>query len=113
MNGDDDDDNDDDDDDDDEDIIIQCSHTNIGKIYFDIHRGNSDKYIVTMSEEKGLERIQVSISCKYDEEKILEDIYFILNEIYFEAKSKVEKPMTKTQYLENSEKIQKILDKVK
>ena len=69
-------------------------------------------YVVTMSEEKGLERIQVSVGGELDEDKILEDIQFIMEEIYLEAKSKTEKPMTKEQYLEDSQKILEILDKV-
>ena len=69
-------------------------------------------YVVTMSEEKGLERIQFSVGGELDEDKILEDIQFIMEEIYLEAKSKTEKPMTKEQYLEDSQKILEILDKV-
>ena len=96
--------------DEDEEVLIQLDITSDDKIILNIRKENADYYRATLSIEKGLEEIQAKIHGERDDEKIVEEVISIFEEIYLE--SELIPKRSKETIIGDRKKMEKILEKV-
>ena len=96
--------------DEDKEVLIQLDITSDDKIILNIRKENADYYRATLSIEKGLEEIQAKIHGERDDEKIVEEVISIFEEIYLE--SELIPKRSKETIIGDRKKMEKILEKV-